>query len=641
MQVERVSARAAGPTNRATLPGAAERGRAGQVYANAGRRLFGSSPGDRRPFPRTGGGPATRAAKPPAGEAGSLMCDLCAGVTAKVFCRNDQKVYCKDCDKARHAEPDLAGHDRYLLHGAGPAAELPQSPAAGSLVDNMSVRALSFEIETLLNLSDAPSSWRSLAGSHVERGPAHAHLHRAPDAVEGADAGTPPQPQVEEAHELDWDEEPGVDPLFQLELEEPSSSRSAIEPDPETTADWFKKQHDMKRLVLPHHWRNVSGGVPPVGAAGIPIGLGSGPALGPAPAIHSSAAGGAATPGSVHGHAQNPPHLGQAGGPSPAPGHGPASGQHGGQHGGAHGGAVTQGVSAGYEYRGSGGGQRPASHHGDGVHMAGAQRGPGRRESGGSDGSDESPTHQHAAGAGPRRNASGELDASSADTDGGGSSSSGYGSRMHGPNSPVSHLPVPIASTKDQQHTAYDALPSGLPPRAAAAASRAAAAAAAAARQAAAEAPPQENIPAVGGRRCVHCGGSKTPQWRAGPAGAKTLCNACGVRFKAGRLQPAMNFAPFMEAPLPAPLAGLPAPALAPPALMPKRSAAEISSSLTDASGAAAMATSVAAMGALPVAPAPPAGAAVDPRSGIPKKPRGGPVAGRPAHPALPRAVQA
>ncbi|KAG8042994.1 hypothetical protein GUJ93_ZPchr1158g16408 [Zizania palustris] len=28
------------------------------------------------------------------------------------------------------------------------------------------------------------------------------------------------------------------------------------------------------------------------------------------------------------------------------------------------------------------------------------------------------------------------------------------------------------------------------------------------------------------------------PQWRAGPEGAKTLCNACGVRYKSGRLLP-------------------------------------------------------------------------------------------------------
>ncbi|RAL54500.1 unnamed protein product [Cuscuta campestris] len=40
------------------------------------------------------------------------------------------------------------------------------------------------------------------------------------------------------------------------------------------------------------------------------------------------------------------------------------------------------------------------------------------------------------------------------------------------------------------------------------------------------------------GRRCQHCGVDKTPQWRAGPTGPKTLCNACGVRYKSGRLLP-------------------------------------------------------------------------------------------------------
>ncbi|KAL8196595.1 hypothetical protein R6Q57_024890 [Mikania cordata] len=39
-------------------------------------------------------------------------------------------------------------------------------------------------------------------------------------------------------------------------------------------------------------------------------------------------------------------------------------------------------------------------------------------------------------------------------------------------------------------------------------------------------------------RRCTHCEAQKTPQWRSGPLGPKTLCNACGVRFKSGRLYP-------------------------------------------------------------------------------------------------------
>ncbi|CAH8272267.1 unnamed protein product [Arabidopsis lyrata] len=40
------------------------------------------------------------------------------------------------------------------------------------------------------------------------------------------------------------------------------------------------------------------------------------------------------------------------------------------------------------------------------------------------------------------------------------------------------------------------------------------------------------------GRQCLHCATDKTPQWRTGPMGPKTLCNACGVRYKSGRLVP-------------------------------------------------------------------------------------------------------
>lgn len=39
-------------------------------------------------------------------------------------------------------------------------------------------------------------------------------------------------------------------------------------------------------------------------------------------------------------------------------------------------------------------------------------------------------------------------------------------------------------------------------------------------------------------RKCTHCASEKTPQWRTGPLGSKTLCNACGVRYKSGRLLP-------------------------------------------------------------------------------------------------------
>mmetsp|Transcript_14267 Transcript_14267/g.30742 ORF Transcript_14267/g.30742 Transcript_14267/m.30742 type:complete len:180 (+) Transcript_14267:180-719(+) len=37
-------------------------------------------------------------------------------------------------------------------------------------------------------------------------------------------------------------------------------------------------------------------------------------------------------------------------------------------------------------------------------------------------------------------------------------------------------------------------------------------------------------------KRCSHCGTCDTPLWRLGPQGAKTLCNACGLRWrKTGR----------------------------------------------------------------------------------------------------------
>ncbi|KAM0847166.1 hypothetical protein ACQ4PT_055193 [Festuca glaucescens] len=59
------------------------------------------------------------------------------------------------------------------------------------------------------------------------------------------------------------------------------------------------------------------------------------------------------------------------------------------------------------------------------------------------------------------------------------------------------------------------------------------------AQPASAPAPPSGVAAAANeGRRCVHCETDKTPQWRTGPMGPKTLCNACGVRYKSGRLVP-------------------------------------------------------------------------------------------------------
>ncbi|CAL4933742.1 unnamed protein product [Urochloa decumbens] len=43
--------------------------------------------------------------------------------------------------------------------------------------------------------------------------------------------------------------------------------------------------------------------------------------------------------------------------------------------------------------------------------------------------------------------------------------------------------------------------------------------------------------PAASRRRCRHCGTEKTPQWRVGPEGSGTLCNACGVRYRSGELE--------------------------------------------------------------------------------------------------------
>uniref|UniRef100_A0ACD5Y5E7 Uncharacterized protein n=1 Tax=Avena sativa TaxID=4498 RepID=A0ACD5Y5E7_AVESA len=40
------------------------------------------------------------------------------------------------------------------------------------------------------------------------------------------------------------------------------------------------------------------------------------------------------------------------------------------------------------------------------------------------------------------------------------------------------------------------------------------------------------------GKTCLHCRASETPQWREGPKGRGTLCNACGVRYKQGGLLP-------------------------------------------------------------------------------------------------------
>ncbi|CAD6230485.1 unnamed protein product [Miscanthus lutarioriparius] len=37
---------------------------------------------------------------------------------------------------------------------------------------------------------------------------------------------------------------------------------------------------------------------------------------------------------------------------------------------------------------------------------------------------------------------------------------------------------------------------------------------------------------AAGARRCANCDTTSTPLWRNGPRGPKSLCNACGIRYK-------------------------------------------------------------------------------------------------------------
>jgi len=37
-------------------------------------------------------------------------------------------------------------------------------------------------------------------------------------------------------------------------------------------------------------------------------------------------------------------------------------------------------------------------------------------------------------------------------------------------------------------------------------------------------------------KQCLYCGRNQTPMWRRGPAGNQTLCNACGLQWKYGKI---------------------------------------------------------------------------------------------------------
>ncbi|RAL38556.1 hypothetical protein DM860_002534 [Cuscuta australis] len=49
------------------------------------------------------------------------------------------------------------------------------------------------------------------------------------------------------------------------------------------------------------------------------------------------------------------------------------------------------------------------------------------------------------------------------------------------------------------------------------------------------ESPAQERVFSSEIKTCADCGTTKTPLWRGGPAGPKSLCNACGIRSRKRR----------------------------------------------------------------------------------------------------------
>lgn len=50
------------------------------------------------------------------------------------------------------------------------------------------------------------------------------------------------------------------------------------------------------------------------------------------------------------------------------------------------------------------------------------------------------------------------------------------------------------------------------------------------------------------GRMCTSCGTTNSPEWRKGPAGIKTLCNACGLRYSRAQARKAKKAAKEADA---------------------------------------------------------------------------------------------
>ncbi|KAI1317547.1 hypothetical protein EDD11_008241 [Mortierella claussenii] len=77
-------------------------------------------------------------------------------------------------------------------------------------------------------------------------------------------------------------------------------------------------------------------------------------------------------------------------------------------------------------------------------------------------------------------------------------------------------------------------------------------------------APTSTSTNSSGQKQCAYCGVTSTPTWRRGPGGPHTLCNACGVKWRQGKIfiDPADKTAPVKARP-PAP-SPTPAPAPAP-----------------------------------------------------------------------------